>query len=135
MFQAVSQCERRVQFAGEPVHGLQKEIPERQVLKLVWLRAGLRVDQLQLIAAALLETCAGLGAHTNPIEAPRSLNGSVCLHSYLEAASVQSINQLGVDLKKRFTPCANYETISRPGFCWPSPIDSCQIGRASCRER
>ena len=56
MFQAILERERRVQFAGGPVHGLQEEMPEGQLLKLFRFRAGLRVNQLQLVAAALLET-------------------------------------------------------------------------------
>jgi hypothetical protein len=103
-------------------------MPEWKLLKLVWLRAGLRVDQLQLVAAPLLESCTGLGTDANPIEARRSCDRTVCFDSDLEAASVQSINQLCVYLEKRFAARANYEAISGPGDCGPSPIHSCCQG-------
>ena len=76
MLQAILERERGVQFAIGPIHGLQEEMPEGQMLKLFRFRAGLRVNQLQLIAAALLEPCAGLWTDANPIETCRSRDGS-----------------------------------------------------------
>lgn len=123
MFQAIGQRKCRIQFAGGSVHGLQEEMTELHLLKLFRLCSRLRVDKLQLIAAELLENCAGLWTDANPIEARWSRDGSVCLHSYLEATCVQRINQLGVDLQKGFATGANYETIPGFGARRPFPVN------------
>src|ERR1039458_6862786 len=131
MIEAIRERQRCVQLAARPIHGLQEEMPEGQLLKPLRLRSRLRIDQLQFVSAALLEPGARLRADTNPIQSRRSSNGSVCLHSDLKVAGVESIDQLAVKLKKRFPAGANYKSIAGCGGCGPLVIDGRSQGLGS----
>ena len=98
MVEAVAERERGVEIAGGSIHGLQEEVAEWETLKRSRLGATLRIDQLKLVPAALLELRAGLGAYADPIETLGSLDGSVGLHCDLEAEIVQRANQVSVEL-------------------------------------
>src|SRR5438105_14884943 len=86
MAQAILDRARRVLYHVRAVHWLQREPFEIEVGKGLRRRVGLRVDQLQLLAAADHEVRAGLRAGANPVQAVRGTEGAVGLDADGEAA-------------------------------------------------
>src|SRR5581483_8350172 len=83
-----------------PVHRLQQEVPEAPALEVLRPRAFLREHELQLVAAAHLDLGARLGAHADPVDAGRDVDGAVRLDRDLEAPRVQRAHELRVELQR-----------------------------------
>src|SRR5450759_1991284 len=66
MREAVPGCQARIARLLRAVHRLQKKMPEFQLRVAFRLGAGLRIDQLQFVAARELDLRSGLRAHRQP---------------------------------------------------------------------
>src|SRR5262249_52971735 len=73
----------------------------------------LRVDELEFIPMSKDHWSIRFRAHTNPIQPRGRWLGAICLDGYLEALSVQRIDQGLVELEQRFTSRANDEASAR----------------------
>src|SRR4051794_14077194 len=74
---------------------------EAQIRESLRRRAGLRVDELELMPPGDLQCGAGLGADADPVETLRRLDGAVGLDRNLEASGVQGLDEGPVDLQER----------------------------------
>src|SRR6478736_5758778 len=83
-----------------PIHGLKKEVVEREVGVALRRRAVLGIDQLELIARADHEVSLRLGAHAHPVEACRRVHGAVGLDRDLESHRVQRVDQGAIELEQ-----------------------------------
>ena len=72
---------------------------EVEGLQRARIECALRVDELQLIARALNERRASLGAHTDPVDRTRHRQRAVRLDSDLESCFVQRRDQSPVHLQ------------------------------------
>ncbi len=121
-------------------------MPEGQILKRGRLRARLRINELQFVAAPLLKLRACLRAHADPIQPNRNLDGPVRLDRNLEAARMQRVDQLLVELQQRLASGTNYKSPARICAAGPflldrrrqrfgrlklSPVRSVRIGKFS----
>ena len=111
MIEAICQRKSRIQLAVGTIHGLQEKIPELQIFEHLRLSAGLRIDQLQLVATPLLKPRAGLRADTYPIEVVRSGDGSVSLNGNFETARVQRVDHLLIELQQWLAAGANDKSV------------------------
>jgi hypothetical protein len=102
------------------VHGLKQEMSEVEAFEHLWLDLLLRIDQLELIARALLKLNARLRAHADPVDGARHEKGAVGLDGDLESCRVECRYQRLVDLQHRLTACKHDKgrraAISPPGF-------------------
>ena len=87
-------------------------MPESQQFKIRNFNALLRIDQLQLVPAALHQRCAGLGADADPIHPVRRGNRSVGFDGNLKIALVQRGDQLRIQLQQRFATGADDEALA-----------------------
>src|SRR5271157_4795700 len=98
------------------VHGLQEEVLKIQSFELWRVRPDLREDELQLVALALCERNACLGADANPIDAARSGARSIGLQRHHETASVKRFDEGGVKLQRRLAACTDDIGLARASF-------------------
>src|SRR5881394_453449 len=77
VLEAVARREFGVRLELGAVHRLQEEVFELQPLELRGSNPMLRVDELQLVARALLDHGASLGAHADPVDTGRRLECAV----------------------------------------------------------
>src|SRR5215510_1148310 len=103
MPQAIVDGTRGVLRHVRSVHRLQRETLEVEAAKFFRLRAGLRIDQLQLMPALEQELCASLRADADPVHAVGRNNRAVGLDGHREAARMQRIDQRLIDLQERLT--------------------------------
>ena len=109
---AVADCQFGVREAGRAVHGLQKEIAERESREFFRVGARLRKDQLQFVAGALNEFCIGLWADADPVQALRGGDGAVGFYGDFKIYGVQRIDQRRIELQQGFAACADDEGLS-----------------------
>ena len=82
---AIVEGSARVAIAIGPVHGLQEEMVEGEAFERRRRRAGLRVDELELMPRAHRKLGSRLGAHAHPIDPRRQRERPVGLDADLEA--------------------------------------------------
>src|SRR5215207_5786068 len=75
MRQTIGECGARVRLALRAVHRLQEKLPKRESGVALGLAAGLRIDQLELVARGDDERCFGLRTHAEPVDARRRRHG------------------------------------------------------------
>src|ERR1019366_1497835 len=109
MIEAVLHSEFRVNGATGTIHWLQEEVPKREGFEGLWIDSWLRKNQLQFVSSSLLQLCALLRAHTDPIHARRSQYRPVGLDGDFEPTRVQRSNQSIVKLEEGLPACAHYE--------------------------
>src|SRR3954467_8188921 len=68
MVQAVPKRRSGIGLSVRSVHRLKEEVAKPQILKPIWLRPDLRVNQLDLVAPHRNHPRPGLGAHAEPID-------------------------------------------------------------------
>ena len=76
---------------------------EPPALELGWIDSLLRPNQLQLIAAALDDVRARLGADANPVDSRSRGKRSIRLDCNAEAALMKRIDKLAIELQHRFS--------------------------------
>ena len=123
MAHAIAHRKPGIYSALRPIHGLQKEVAEREPCKLRRLDSLLRIHQLELIAGSLHKSRAGFGTDANPVQDVRSFHGAICLHRYLEIARMQSTDERLIELEQRFASRANNEFSSSIALRRPLPCD------------
>ena len=124
VLEAVARREFGVRLELGAVHRLQEEVFELQPLELRGSNPMLRVDELQLVARALLDHGASLGAHADPVDTGRRLECAVRFDRDLEAESVEARDERFVELQEGFTArhhnkafgCAIAEPLTRNFF-------------------
>ena len=109
--QTIAQRGLRVGIAAGAIHRLQKEVTEGERLEGGRINAGLRVDQLELVAGVLFELCAGLGADADPVETGRRGDSAVGFNGNLKATCVKSVDKRSIELEQRLTTGANDESV------------------------
>src|SRR5579863_9194857 len=117
--EAVANRLLRIGDAAGAVHGLQKEVAEGELGQLRGVNSLLGKDQLELITGVLHEWRAGFWADANPVQRVGGVHGSVGLHSDLELARVQSLDERLVELEQRFAAGADDESFSAGAVCRP----------------
>src|SRR5262249_6351000 len=110
---AVRYCKLCIRFPVRTIHRLKQEVPEFHVHKSFRLSLLLRVDELEFIPMSKDHWSIRFRAHTNPIQPRGRWLGAICLDGYLEALSVQRIDQGFVELEQWFTSRANDEASAR----------------------
>ena len=110
-----------------PSIGCKKKCLKPQPLKLHWDRTHLRINQLQLVSAALHQSCASLGAHANPVQSRRRRNRSIGFHRNLKSARMQRLNQGRIHLQQRLAARANHKPLASA----PSSGHLCATAAAS----
>src|SRR6516162_5402823 len=115
-----------------PIHGLQEEVLKIQSLELRRMRPGLRKDELQLVAFALLERNARLGTDANPIDATRRRARAVGFQRDHKAARVKRFDKRRIELQRRLAAGANDVGLGalRVDGCSPDMLNS--IGKRLC---
>ena len=96
---AVADCQFGVREAGRAVHGLQKEIAERESREFFRVGVMLRKYQLLLVACALDKFSIGLRAHADPVKAGRRCDGAVGFDGNFKTDGVQRIDQRRIELQ------------------------------------
>ncbi|KAG0930151.1 hypothetical protein G6F31_017114 [Rhizopus arrhizus] len=99
--------------ASRSVHGLQEEMLEIQMREGFGQRIGLRVDQLQFVAAFDDDGRGALGADADPVDAGRRLDGAVGLDRHGEAAGMDGRQQRRVQLQQGFAAGPPWRTCRR----------------------
>src|ERR1043166_8832979 len=93
VLEAVARGQLGVLLDVRAVQGLQEEMLEIEALELPGGDALLRIDELELVAGALLDHCAGLGADADPVDPGERRNGTVGLDRDFETETVQAVDQ------------------------------------------
>ncbi len=91
------------------IHGLQEKLLKIELSKELWLRTGLGKDQFQFAAMPEGKGRAGLGADTDPIDARRGKQRSICLKGNFKTFCMQSVNKRGIKLEQGFTACTHHK--------------------------
>src|ERR1700677_3412079 len=86
MLEAVLDCKRRVGVPIGPVHRLQEEVLEMELLDLGGAQGRLGKNKLELVAAAQDNLRTRLRAHTDPVDLGRRLARPVGFYGDPEAA-------------------------------------------------
>src|SRR5688572_28466150 len=103
---------RRLRIAR--VERLQEEVVEVEMREALGLRCGmlLRIDELELVAVREYEGRIGLGTDAQMVHAGRREPRAVRLDGDLEAARVQRVDGVGVELQERLATSAYDERSS-----------------------
>ena len=101
MAQAVVDRARGVLDHVRAVHRLQREALEGETGEILRRRAGLRIDQLQFVAAPHHELGAGFRADADPVHAVGRLDRAVGLDADREAARMQRVDEGRIHLQQR----------------------------------
>lgn len=119
MGQAISDCLASVVSEVRPVHRLNEEILEVEVLEQRRIKLRLRKNELELAAFPLNEIGPRLGTDTNPVQACRGDLRSVGLDCHGEPSSVESFDRGFVELQQRLASGAHDKALAIIG-CRPS---------------
>jgi hypothetical protein len=101
MFEAEANGAARVIFAMGTVHRLEEEVSEAQLLEALWLGAGLRVNELELIAGIDCQGSARFRTDANPVDASGGRDGAVGLDCDFETAAMERVDDGLVELEQR----------------------------------
>ena len=99
--------------------GCRKKWRKGRLSKSRRLDAGLRINELQLVSASLLEFCAGLGADAEPVDSVRGRDGSVGFDGDLECVRVKGLDQRCVKLQQRLAAGEDDESLAEGGVAGP----------------
>jgi hypothetical protein len=127
MRKAVRDSCRRIRDTVGSVHRLKPEVIEPEPEQFGGVKAGLRIDELQFLAAPTPQRRSGLRADAKPIDPFNGLLRSVCLDRDFKSAFVDGIDQRRVELQQRLPACEDDEP-SRLLTC-PGPPDSARERR------
>ncbi len=91
------------------VQWLQEKLLKIELSKALWLGTGLRKNELQFATPPEGEGRASLGTNTDPIDARRRKERSICLNGNLKTFCVQGVNQRGIKLEQGFAACTHHK--------------------------
>jgi hypothetical protein len=109
MLKAVFDCPLLVLFCVSAIERLQEVVSKIQVFEPLRVNLVLWKYQFQFVAGVQNNFGMGLWANTNPIQAPRRLNGAVGFNRNFKAIIVKLINQSRVELEQGFSTCTDDE--------------------------
>jgi hypothetical protein len=115
MCQAIAEGRLGMGLAPGPVHGLEKEVLERQVFESSGLGAILGKDQLDLVPSTQHQLGSCLGAHAHPIDACRWLQRPIGLDGNLELPGMERLKECSVQLEQGLSAGTDHKTPPRGG--------------------
>src|SRR6266404_59959 len=96
-----------------PVHRLQRKAFKLKIGERLRHRGRLRINQLELMAAAYSQLRAGFRADANPVHAVGRVDCAVGFDADGKAARVQRLDQRGIDLQQRLAAGQDRKAIGR----------------------
>jgi hypothetical protein len=109
IFETVPDRKFGIAIALRPIHRLQKEMLESEVLKAIGPGFSLRIDEFKFLAGFLHKFRSGFWTDADPVNAGWSRYGSVCFNSDLKAPGLDRRQKIWVQLQQRFSPGDNDE--------------------------
>ena len=99
VIKTVLQRQLGIALSLRTIHWLQEKLLKIELIKALWFSTGLGKDEFQFTAMPKGEGRASLGTDTDPIDARRRKQRSICLNRNLEALCVQGVNKYGIKLE------------------------------------
>src|SRR6267142_3577139 len=93
MLEAIPHSEFRIAYALRAIHGLEKEVIERQLFEQLGFCALLRKDQLQFIPVSKHEFASSLRADADPVDPLRSRMSAVRLNGHFDPKIVKCLDE------------------------------------------
>ena len=131
VIKTVLQRQLGIALSLRTIHWLQEKLLKIELIKALWLGAGLGKDEFQFTTMPKGEGRASLGTDTDPVDARWRKQRSICLNSNLKSFCMQGLNKRRIKLEQGFAACTHDKrdtvrsTLSRPcGSNSPSQIAS-----------
>lgn len=120
MLAAVGDCGLGIGLLCRAIHGLQVELLEVEVFKVLRGAVALGVDQLDFVALALFERGASFGADTDPVNARGGDEGAIAFDGDLQMAGMAGLDQGNVQLEQWLATGKDHIGAAALGLAFPA---------------